>query len=416
MDTTHDDMAEQEQTPLSDECLPPFVAYAVGAESREHAPSSSGSAGEHYRHGKVEAEARRVSEEVTREAQRRMREARMLSGAQTEIRATPAASMMPVATRVAPLPTPRTLQRFLVPLDGTLLGERVHPYVKALARHSGAQVLLAHVTPTESPAPLGRLLHLDGSAREDALRAFAPEALYYLRYVRGGWMTVCPQTDILHITAPTVADGLLSIEKSREIDLVALALQAHDESDHMGLGNIVDRVIRFGAAPVLVVPPGTDATVHRFALRHILTPLDGSPLAEEALGLVAGLLAHAQSSVSEHMSVTLLAVADNTTVLPDYQAYLEGLRKKLLLEPIWADTQIYADAIVGSPSGAIVGAVDRGNRGEAHDDTAPVDMLVMTTHGRGGINRWLLGSVTSYVLPRAHVPVIVVPPACQTQR
>ena len=61
MKTSHDDMTEEGQTPLPDESLPPFVAYQVADESRAHAPSSSGSAGEHYRHGKVEAEARRVS-------------------------------------------------------------------------------------------------------------------------------------------------------------------------------------------------------------------------------------------------------------------------------------------------------------------------------------------------------------------
>ena len=418
MNTPHDAMTEEGQTPLPDESLPPFVAYQVGEESREHAPSSAGSAGEHYRHGKVEAEARRVSEEVTREAQRRVREAQALSSAHAEMPATPtpAATMLPAAPGETPLPTPKTLRRILVPLDGTLQGERVFPYVAALARHSGAQVLLAHITPTEPPALLGRVLRLEGSAREDALWAFAPEALYYLRYVRGGWMTVCPQAEIVHTTAPTVADGLLSIEKSREIDLVALALRAHGESDHTGLGNIIDRVIRFGSVPVLVVPPGADAAVHPFALRHILVALDGSPLAEEALGLVARLLTHTQSSASEHISVTLLAVADNATVLHDYQSYLDALRNKVLLEPIWADTHIYADAIVGSPPGAIVGAVDRGNRSGMRDDTRPVDMLVMTSRGRGGLNRWLLGSVTSYVLLRAHVPVIVVPPACQTQQ
>jgi nucleotide-binding universal stress UspA family protein len=426
MDTTHDDMTEQKQTPLSDESLPPFVAYQVGEESRERAPSSAGSAGEHYRHGKVEAEARRVSDEVTRAAQRRVREAQALSGANAsagasahaEIPAAPATTILPDAPGETPLPTPKTLQRFLVPLDGTLQGERVFSYVKTLARLSGAQVLLAHITPTEPPARLGRLLRPEGSAREDALRAFAPEALYYLRYVRGGWMTITPQTAILHTTAPTVADGLLTIAKSRDIDFIALALRAHDESNRMGLGNIVDRVIRFGAAPVLVVPPEADATVHPFALRHVLVPLDGSPLAEAALGLLAGLLAQAQaqSTVSERVTVTLLAVAENATVLPDYQSYLDVLRNKLMLEPVWAGVQIYADAIVGSPPGAIVGAVDRGNRSNTRDDTGPVDMVVMSSHGRGGLNRWLLGSVTSYVLPRAHVPVIVVPPACQTQQ
>ena len=426
MDTTHDDMTEQKQTPLSDESLPPFVAYQVEEESRERAPSSAGSAGEYYRHGKVEAEAHRVSDEVTREAQRRVREAQALSGANasasasahTEIPATPAATMLPVAPGETPSPISKTPRRFLVPLDGTLQGERVFPYVKTLARLSGAQVLLAHITPTEPPPRLGRLLRSEGSAREDALHAFAPEALYYLRYVRGGWMTITPQTDILHTTAPTVADGLLTIAKSRDIDFIALALRAHDESNHIGLGSIVDRVIRFGEAPVLVVPPEADATVHPFALRHVLVPLDGSPLAEAALSVLAGLLAQAQaqSTVSGRITVTLLAVAENATVLPDYQSYLDVLRNKLMLEPVWAGVQIYTDAIVGSPPGAIVGAVDRGNRSDTRDDTRPVDMVVMSSHGRGGLNRWLLGSVTSYVLPRAHVPVIVVPPACQTQQ
>src|SRR5690242_7339007 len=194
MNTSHDDRNEEGQAPLPDESLPPFVAYQVGEQSREHAPSSSGSAGEHYRHGKVEAEARRVSEEVTRAAQRRVREARMLSSANAAIPATPATPMTPAAPREGetPLPTPKTLQRLLVALDGTRLGERVFPYVAALARLTGAQVLLAHVTPTEPAAVLGRMLRLEGSSREDALREFAPEALYYLRYERGGWMSICP--------------------------------------------------------------------------------------------------------------------------------------------------------------------------------------------------------------------------------
>ncbi len=424
MDTTHEDKTEQEQTPLSEGSLPPFVAYQAEEESRAHAPSSSGTAGEHYRQGKVEAEARRVSDEVTREAQRRVREAQALSGANAsvhaEISATPSATMLPVAPGETPLPTPKTLQRILVALDGTLYGERVFPYVAALARRSGAQVLLAHITPTEPPARLGRLLRLEGASREDALREFAPEALYYLRYVRGGWMTITPQTDIVHTTAPSVADGLLSIAKSRDIDLVALALRAHDESDHMGLGNIVDRVMRFGAASMVVIPPQADICVTPFAMRHILVPLDGSPLAEEALGLLAGLLTQGQgegqSSASERMSVTLLAVADNATVLPHYQAYLDALQNALSRQPTWANVRIYADAIVGSAPGAIVGAVDRGNRSDTRDDTEPVDMLVMTSHGRGGLNRWLLGSVTSYVLPRVHVPVLVVRPDGQSAR
>ncbi len=415
MDTTYDDVSEEGRTPMPDESLPPFVAYQVEEEAREHAPTSSGSAGERYRHGNAEAESRRISDEVTREAKRRAREAHVPPIVHANISSTPAIAVMPAAPRETPLPTPRTLQRFLVPLDGTLLGERVFPYVAALARLSGARMLLAHVTPADPPPLLERLLHLEGSTREDALRTFAPEALYYLRYVRNGWMSVCPQTEIVHITAPTVADGLLGIEKSRDIDLVALALRAHGNGDHMQLGNIVDKVIRFGDAPVLVIPPEADAAAHQFALHHILVSLDGSPLAEEALGPLSGLLAQAQSLVSERITVTLLGVADSATVLPDYQSYLDTLSNTLSRQPAWANVRVYAKAIVGSPSGAIVGSVARSNS-SARDEMEPVDMLAMTSHGRGGINRWLLGSVTNYVLPRVHVPVLVVRPASRIQR
>jgi nucleotide-binding universal stress UspA family protein len=42
----------------------------------------------------------------------------------------------------------------------------------------------------------------------------------------------------------------------------------------------------------------------------------------------------------------------------------------------------------------------------------PADLIVMSTHGRGGIGRWLYGSVADQVLVRATVPVLLVPAAC----
>jgi nucleotide-binding universal stress UspA family protein len=40
----------------------------------------------------------------------------------------------------------------------------------------------------------------------------------------------------------------------------------------------------------------------------------------------------------------------------------------------------------------------------------PADMIVMGTHGRGGFERWVLGSVTEKVLRQAPCPVLTVPP------
>jgi nucleotide-binding universal stress UspA family protein len=59
--------------------------------------------------------------------------------------------------------------------------------------------------------------------------------------------------------------------------------------------------------------------------------------------------------------------------------------------------------------------VQRGEAGQVILDTARdrgVDLIVMSTHGWGGLERWLYGSVADQVLRRAHVPVLLVPAAC----
>jgi nucleotide-binding universal stress UspA family protein len=48
--------------------------------------------------------------------------------------------------------------------------------------------------------------------------------------------------------------------------------------------------------------------------------------------------------------------------------------------------------------------------------TVPGDLVVMTTHGRGGIRRWLLGSVAEKIVRTASVPVLLIRAAEQADR
>ena len=45
------------------------------------------------------------------------------------------------------------------------------------------------------------------------------------------------------------------------------------------------------------------------------------------------------------------------------------------------------------------------------DAAAPDDLLVLTSHGRGGVRRWLLGSVAEKLVREAPAPVLLVPAA-----
>jgi nucleotide-binding universal stress UspA family protein len=112
--------------------------------------------------------------------------------------------------------------------------------------------------------------------------------------------------------------------------------------------------------------------------------------------------------------VTLLAVAEDYSIQPDYQAYLETLRETLMKLPVLAGVRVRAIAEVGSAPGAIVAVANHGISGEGEDDghdvAIPADLLLMTTHGRSGLGRWLFGSVAHYVLPRVAIPVLLTRP------
>jgi nucleotide-binding universal stress UspA family protein len=140
---------------------------------------------------------------------------------------------------------------------------------------------------------------------------------------------------------------------------------------------------------------------------RILLPLDGSDVSERALQ-VASQVARALS-----YQVALLRVLETdslpTTLNPDQQIqldqlvaeariraedYLNTLRDRLRQQGI----ETTADVLPGTPAEAIVFL--------AHSQG--VDLIAMATHGRTGLDRWIMGSVTDKVLQLADCPVLAV--------
>lgn len=149
-------------------------------------------------------------------------------------------------------------------------------------------------------------------------------------------------------------------------------------------------------------------------LKHVLVPLDGSRLAEKALNAALQIL-------QPGGRITLLTVVDapnlswygyyftpyvsedvaeiqrNTqNVIAQGKRYLEEIADKLLKN---CDAYVSLETHTGDPATVI------GEIAEAID----VDAIVISTHGRSGINRWIFGSVTQRVLTISKVPVFVIP-------
>lgn len=149
-------------------------------------------------------------------------------------------------------------------------------------------------------------------------------------------------------------------------------------------------------------------------LNHILIPLDGSALSEQALTT-------AQNSVAPNAHITLLSILELPTdyefTLLDVPMTAVAARQYTKDEYNIADERVkdYLKSIerrLVAKGFKVDCVVESGDPATVINDVANthnVDAVIMTTHGRTGLNRWLFGSVTQKVISHMVRPVMVVP-------
>ena len=140
--------------------------------------------------------------------------------------------------------------------------------------------------------------------------------------------------------------------------------------------------------------------------KRILVPLDGSPLAEAAL-------AHAQllAQCFDGAIVLLRAVVSSYTIAaPDLVLAGQGVDQEVLQQQAEQYLQTQAGKLTAQDI-AVRTVVCTGPVAEAildHARSLAVDVIVMSTHGRGGVSRWVYGSVADRVLQAAPCPVLLI--------
>jgi nucleotide-binding universal stress UspA family protein len=169
---------------------------------------------------------------------------------------------------------------------------------------------------------------------------------------------------------------------------------------------------------MLLVRPADKDTGGEAVLKKVQVPLDGSELAEKVLPTVAGLAASLSLEVALlHVLIRVLFSPPEAflpvfgTNIPNQQelwAQASSVASQYLakkVEQLRAQglPQVSSILIEGTAEGAAAVIVDLAKR-------SPDDLVVLSTHGRSGIGRWLLGSVTERVVRHTSNPVIVIRP------
>lgn len=296
-------------------------------------------------------------------------------------------------------------QKILVPLDGSLLAEQALEPALRLAESANGELLLLSIPYLKymfvsEPAGYGLLWPNQSRAHTHNELAAYLQTLQ-TRHAPTGftWTTQIERGDEASVIVDTAV--------SQDVDLIVMSTHGRSGFSHWYLGSVTEKVLQSAPCPVLIIREARP-------FRHILITLDGSKLSERALA--PGLeLANCFDA-----AVTLLRVEEPEEMDPAYLHELNEYDPAMAAQAhdtFCCRTELYLTDIVqryqplchqllrhmvmsGSPAHEILGTIEN----------TDVDLVVMATHGRTGLRRWVFGSVTDKVMRRAQGAVLIVRP------
>ncbi|HXG35978.1 MAG TPA: universal stress protein [Dehalococcoidia bacterium] len=292
------------------------------------------------------------------------------------------------------------LKTVLVPLDGSPLAEGVLPYAESLAQASGAELFLLTAIPevATSGEYFGqRDLQKESEQAREYLAATSKQLSDLGLKIR---------TDV--IVGIDVAGIILDCSQDCDADLIAMSTHGRTGITRWIYGSVTDKVLHHTHQPLLLVHSSKEEKPLRpLPVRRILVPLDGSPLAASVLPFVKGLAKDMGATIVLFHAVP--PVGSYAGMAPDVNlgAVLEDLQKQGQEYLTQIAREIQAEGLETEAYVTLGFAVDDILRVSQEKQ---VDLIALGTHGRSGIGRWIMGSVTDAVLRRSALPCLVVRP------
>jgi nucleotide-binding universal stress UspA family protein len=294
--------------------------------------------------------------------------------------------------------------RILIPLDGSKTAENVLPYARTIGKTLKIPIELmgvvdiadmaAHISAEKDPhldrlmiaAEQNRKTYLDGIAQ-----SFSGVSLKCI------------------IERGNPEDVIIERAATDKNTLIAMATHGRSGMNRWLLGSVTEKVLRGASNPLLLVRAAEEAKTDGEAkVKSVLVPLDGSELAEKAMPKAKELAKALNLEIILFRAYELPAAAyyGSEDYLPNYEE-LAGQVKE--------GAKSYLDAKVAALKAEGLEKVSMVlMEGPGPDEIisfarkSPDTLVAMCTHGRSGVKRWMLGSVTEKVVRHSGDPVLVV--------
>jgi len=282
----------------------------------------------------------------------------------------------------------------LVPLDGSPLAEEVLPYAQLLATTFQIPIeLLCIVDPETVNADMIGGLESAWAESSSYLEGIA-------RSLTGRLPVKCT------IEKGDPATNIVAAAAARTNPLIAMSTHGRSGVQRWLLGSVAEKTVQGTTHPLLLVRARRKQTHgNAGSLRKLLVPLDGSLVAEQVL---------------PHVSHLAKTMGLEIVLLRAYEVHVRGHspRMRQIRETVKEAAQMYLDEKAGQLRADGVASVScRVERGDAAARIVrmarelPDNFIAMGTHGRSGVSRWVLGSVTSRIVRHSSDPVLVIPAA-----
>ena len=303
-------------------------------------------------------------------------------------------------------------KRILVPLDGSSIAEGILPYVRTLATAMDARADLlrtfqnpAHeLVSTDDTGAAALVVSLEGVVEQ-----LHQQAEEYVQGVAKGLESVGITTTADVRSGPAVQHIVNEAEPASDT-LIAMSTHGRTGIGRLLMGSVTDGVMQTAKAPMLVVRPRSDSPAPdaTATIKTIIVPLDGSELAEVVTPMVVAL---AKALSAEVLLARAVSIPSSFYASADYSAPVNIDFLGEMEDEAAAYLEECAESMRKSGVATVKTSVLRGGAAIEIENLSlntPDSMIVISTHGRTGVGRAVLGSVADRLARHSGHPVLLV--------
>jgi nucleotide-binding universal stress UspA family protein len=296
------------------------------------------------------------------------------------------------------------IKHILVPLDGSRMAESSIPAAVFLAKIFKADVALIHVIEEKAPSEVHGEPHLrlpdEAQAYLDKLASEKfPSELKVVTHVHQAETKNVPRSIIEHV-------------HEFESDLIVMCSHGRGGMRNVLHGSIAQQVINIGITPVLIIYPDSPGSTAPFSCRSLLIPLDGDPDHEHSIPYAVELVKACPVAIHLLMVIPTYSDLSGEWVVPS--RYFPGATTRLLDESKSTAEEYLREKkqYLEEKGIKVIANIFRGDIAEVIAEAArdfEVDMIVMGTHGKRGLDAFWSGSITPKVARHYKAPTLLVP-------